>query len=141
MLQALSDAEYKFISIEVRERGNQSDGGTFASSTLFEHLEENRFNMPPDTELPHSNIKAPVVIICDEGYPLKPYLLRPYVRKTCGPSENNFNYRLCRARRVVECAFRILNSKWRILGKDIETSVINAIDICLLYTSSKLMKK
>lgn len=40
VLQAVSDADYKFLSIEVGGRGSQSDGGTFASSALFERLEK-----------------------------------------------------------------------------------------------------
>lgn len=137
VLQGLADADYRFICIEVGGRGNQSDGGTFSGSALYQCLENNTFNMPPDEELPNSNVKVPVVLIGDEAYPLKPYLLRPFPRTHLGPAENMFNYRLSRARRCVECAFGLLYAKWRVISKAIETNVETAISIvkciCVLH--------
>ena len=40
-----------------------------------------------------------------------------------------FNYRLSRARRVLECAFGICASKWRIVDKTIETKVDTDVEI------------
>ncbi|XP_033611208.1 protein ALP1-like [Cryptotermes secundus] len=135
--QGVSDPEYKFITIDVGAKGSQNDGGTFAASSLCASLESKNFNMPPDCELPTSSEKLPNVLIADEAYPLKPYLLKPYARKNLTPAKTAFNYRLSRARRCIECAFGILYAKWRILGKDIETSVPNAIAIikctCVLH--------
>ncbi|KAJ8892570.1 hypothetical protein PR048_005151 [Dryococelus australis] len=51
----LADADYIFIYIEVGSRGNQSDGGTFSESALYQCLDSNTFNMPSDEELPNSN--------------------------------------------------------------------------------------
>jgi hypothetical protein len=46
-------------------KGKQSDGGTFVGSRLFESLEKNTFNVPPDQELPGANMKLPNVMIGD----------------------------------------------------------------------------
>lgn len=121
VLQGVADADKKFLTIEVGGRGKQSDGGTFIASTLFNLLEAKQFCVPPDQELPGSNIKLPNVMIGDEAYPLKKYLMRPYPRRVLTPRREYFNTRLSTARKCIECAFGILYSKWRFLSKDIET--------------------
>ena len=49
--------------------------------------------------------------------------MKPYERNTLNKRRRNFNERLSRARKTVECAFGILYSKWRIISKAIETEV------------------
>lgn len=137
VLQAVSDADYKFLTIDVGGKGRQNDGGTFAASSLFDCLESKTFNMPPNSVLPNSDVVVPNVLVADEAYPLKTYLLKPYAKNNLTPAKTYFNFRLSRARRSIECAFGILFAKWRILGKPIETSVDNAIIIiqcvCVLH--------
>lgn len=111
VLQGVADADKKFLTIEVGGRGKQSDGGTFIASTLFNLLEAKQFCVPPDQELPGSNIKLPNVLIGDEAYPLKKYLMRPYPRRVLTPKREYFNTRLSTARKCIECAFGILYSK------------------------------
>lgn len=93
--------------------------------------------MPSDQNLPHSNIKLPCVLLGDEAYPLLNHLVKLFPRKNLDEEKTIFNYRLSRARRVVECAFGILVAKWRILTKAIETSPENAEKIvncvCVLH--------
>lgn len=138
VLQALVDANYKFINIDVGGYGKQSDGGTFRSSTLFLYLTDGRLNIPHDTALPNSEITVPYVFIGDEAYPLLRNLLKPYSRhQLTDVDKEYFNARLSRARRTVECAFGNIYSKWRILSKSIETNIDTADDIvkaiCVLH--------
>jgi len=136
VLQGVADADKKFIFIEVGSRGKQSDGGTFAASTLFQHLQSNTF-VPPDKELPGITIKLPYVLIGDEAYPLKTFLMRPFPSRNLNAIRENYNKRLSAARKCIECAFGILRAKWRILGKDIEVSSEKAVHIikcaCILH--------
>lgn len=137
VLQGVSYAEKKFITIEVGARGKQSDGGTFAASTLFKRLESNSLNVPPDQTLPGTNIKTSFAFIRDEAYPLKSYLLRPYPSRNLSPIKENFNNRLSEARKCIECVFGIMRAKWRILGKDIEVdsekTIVIIKCICILH--------
>lgn len=136
-LQALVDADKRFLVVEVGGRGRQSDGGTFHYSNLNKALENNRMNMPLPRTLPGTEIVLPMVIIGDEAYPLKQYLMRPYPQSVLNPQNEIFNKRLSRARKCVECAFGILCAKWRILNKAIETDCKHARLIikttCLLH--------
>jgi len=42
-------------------RGKLIDGGTFSFCTLFNLIDNNRFNVPPENNLPGTNIKVPHV--------------------------------------------------------------------------------
>lgn len=137
VLQAVSDAEYKFSVIEIGGKGRQSDGGTFHFSKLNELLTNNRFNMPPPKTLPGSNILLPHVLVGDEAYPLKTYLMRPFPSSNLDDSRRIFNKRLSRARVTIECAYGIMTNKWRVFLKAIETDTTHAKLIikvgCLLH--------
>lgn len=137
VLQAVSDADYKFSVIEIGGRGRQSDGGTFHFSKLNELFTNNRFNLPPPKTLPGSNILCPHVLVGDEAYPLKPSLMRPFPSSNLDHSKRIFNKRLSRARVTIECAYGIMTNKWRIFLKAIETDTKHAKLIikvgCLLH--------
>lgn len=139
-LQGVADANKKFITIEVGSKGSESDGGVFQSSTLYNLLEANRLNVPHDKALPNSNIILPNVMIGDEAYPLKTYLMRPYPRPRNGILDDEkqlFNDRLSRARKCIENAFGILYQKFRILDTSIllnQSTAINVIKCaCILH--------
>ena len=63
--------------------------------------------------------------------------MKPYRKRTLDRSNAKFNYKLSRARRVVDSALGICASKWRILDKAIDikvdTDVENVKCIALLY--------
>ncbi|CAI6361061.1 unnamed protein product [Macrosiphum euphorbiae] len=137
-LQGVCDAKYKFITVDIGAYGKQSDSGVFAESNIYKYLETNSFNVPPNRPLPNTNIPIPFVLLGDQGYPLKEYLMRPYPwTSNLDPEKEIFNYRLSRARRMIECTFGILVSKWRCLKTELqinEDHVDTIIKcICLLH--------
>lgn len=137
VLQGVVGPNYKFICIDVGAYGKQSDSGIFDLCNLNKQLNRGALRVHIEKQLPDSDLRAPHVIIGDEGYPLKPYLMRPYPDRTAGPDEHIFNKRLSLARQTVECAFGILSNKWRILLKAIEVTPDRAVVIvkciCLLH--------
>jgi hypothetical protein len=56
----------------------------------------------------------PYYFVADEAFPLKINLMRPYLRRMLTNKICIFNYRLSRVRKSVECAFGILNAKFKI---------------------------
>lgn len=137
VLQGVADANYRFITIDVGGYGKQSDGGTFQASDLYDLLQKQNLDIPEPAFLPGTYVKAPYVFLGDEAYPLLPCLLKPYAKDDVGIDEENFNKRLSRMRKLIECAFGILYAKWRLLSKNIETDVDLAESIikciCLLH--------
>lgn len=65
----ITDANYKFVVVDIGGYGKDSDGGRFAVSPISEQL-ESKFNLPANQKLLNSDIEAPYVIIADEGFPL-----------------------------------------------------------------------
>jgi len=112
--------------IDVGSFGRSSDG-IFSHSALGKRMENGSLNTPPDSCLPGTNIEAPFVIVGDEDFPLKPYLMRPYPgRQSSGNNfMTHFNNRLSRARQVSENAFGILAQKFRIFLRTIKSSPEN----------------
>lgn len=49
--------------------------------------------------------------------------MRPYPRDQLDPQKRIFNYRLSRARRIVEATFGVLARKWYVYRKDFECKV------------------
>uniref|UniRef100_A0A672FU35 DDE Tnp4 domain-containing protein n=1 Tax=Salarias fasciatus TaxID=181472 RepID=A0A672FU35_SALFA len=121
VLMALVDADYRFRAIQVGDFGRMSDGGVFVASDLGRGMESGALDVPPNAPLPGAPELGPLphVMVGDAAFPLKTYLLRPYPGTDLTHDRRIFNYRLSRARMVVECAFGILTARWRVMLRDI----------------------
>jgi len=137
ILQGVADSESRLIFIDIGPYGKQSDGGTFSASTLCHFLENSESTLPKPARFEGSGMEVPFLILGDEAYPLKTYLMKHFTRKYFSCEERVINYKLSRARRGVEYAFGILTAKWRLLNKATKTKVSKAERIvkciCLLH--------
>ncbi|XDV34474.1 hypothetical protein PO909_004630, partial [Leuciscus waleckii] len=125
VLLALVDAYYRFRFIQVGDFRRTCD-----------------VHVPPSTSLPGAAHlgDVPFVMVGDAAFQLKPFLMRPYPGANLSYKKRIFNYRLSRARMVVENAFGILSSRWRIFfnrinlqPKHFDTLVMAA---CILHNFS-----
>ena len=113
-LMVLVDGNYKLLYIDVGCNGRISDGGVFRNCHLSKALEQNSLNIPSVGELPNDGRKLPYVIVGDDAFPFKTYLMKPYPHQHLSREKRIFNYRLSRARRVAENAFGILANRFRV---------------------------
>jgi DDE superfamily endonuclease len=120
---ALVDADYKFLFVDVGTNGRISDGGVYAKTALATLLENNALQVPSRRILPGRTKPRPYVIVADEAFPLKSYIMKPYNARSINSNHRRvFNYRLSRARRVVENAFGIMANRFRVF--------LNRIPMC-----------
>ena len=122
VLLALVDANYRFLYVDIGSCGRVSDGGVYNNSSLAKALTNNTLDIPNETHLPGSDIITPFVTVADDAFALKTYQMKPYSFRNLTKEKQVFNYRLSRARRVVEHAFGILSQRFRVFGKAIPLS-------------------
>lgn len=131
VLMAVVNANYEFIMIDVGANGRVSDGGVFSNTTFYQKLKGNKLRIPEPNCLPRSNIKLTFVFVADDAFPLSHNIMKPYPLRNMTREQRIFNYRLSRARRIVENAFGILSSRFRILLNAINLSPDKASTIVL----------
>ena len=131
VLLALVDANYKFTYVNVGCNGRISDGGVFRNSTLSEALNNDLLGIPLPRAPNNFNVPLPYVIVADDAFPLKENIMKPFPFRGLSREKRIFNYRLSRARRIVENAFGILANRFRIFLSPIQVCPENVEKITL----------
>lgn len=143
VLFGVADADYCLTFADVGCQGRISDGGVLRNSFFGKKLQNNQLNLPPEKELENRNMKVPYVFVGDDAFCLHANLLKAYpVEQHKGSVKRIFNYRLCRARRIIENVFGIISAVFRVLRKPILLSPEKATKVVLacIYLHNFLRK-
>ena len=116
ILQGVVDHSYRFIDINVGWPGSVHDARVLSQSSIFQKITSGE--LLPDKTITENGVQIPLYLIGDSAYPLKKWLMKPFTHGTVmTPAQRTFNYRICRARIVVENAYGRLKARWRRLMK------------------------
>ena len=129
VLLGVCDASYTFTLVDIGDSGRQSDGSVYANSNLGYAIENKLLNIPPDAKITGSTKVLPYVFVEDDAFGLKRHLMKPYPFSNLSESKLVYNYRLSRARRVIENTFGICASRFRVFHRPIIAKVQNVIAI------------
>ncbi|XP_046863534.1 uncharacterized protein LOC124457302 [Xenia sp. Carnegie-2017] len=131
VMQAPANSGSMFFNynIDIGDSGRNSDGGVFSYSTMGESIKKNSLGIPRPEAFPSTQKCYPFVIVADEAFQLQQNIMKPYPRQALGISERVFNYRLSRARRVIENAFGIVAARFRVFRRPIHARVEMVIQV------------
>lgn len=83
------------------------------------------------------------MIVADDAFPKKTYIMKPFSFKSQNMNQRIFNYRLSRARRIIENVFGICAARFRILRRPIELhpNRVTKIVMCICALHNFLVTK
>ena len=133
----------RFVFIDVGNYGSNGDSGVFKASSFGQNFMNGHLNLPGPKQLPGfpRGGALPHCIVADEAFPLCMDLLRPFPKgkniQRLPYWQTIFNYRLSRARCIVENAFGILVQRFRVFDRRLTMDDHNVIKIvnatCILH--------
>ncbi|XP_069802787.1 putative nuclease HARBI1 [Dendropsophus ebraccatus] len=111
ILLAIVDANYDFFMVEVGHNRRLFDGGVYERSPFGNLMRIESLHLPTNNETQgHLNF----FFVGGKAFPLTLYMLKPYPQRLLNTERKIFNYRLSRARHVVENAFGLTANCFRI---------------------------
>lgn len=119
ILMGITDAEYKLLYVDVGRNGRFSDGGVFNRCTFAHAMDSDQLGLPPPKPLPGRTMPVPYVLVADDAFALRPNVMKPFSTRGLTMMQRIHNYRLSRARRVIENVFGIMSARFRVLRKPI----------------------
>ena len=100
--------------------GSTSDAQIFKHTDFRHKIEDGSISFPDNESLGIGGPKVNFFLLRDNTFPLKLWLMRPYSSHGMDLKERVFNYRISRGRTVVENAFEILMSRFRIFQSPLQ---------------------
>jgi hypothetical protein len=120
VLMAVVDAKYRFVWGSCGFPGNSHDSVLLQSTSLWANIKEGIFS--PNFSQLEQGIYVPPLLLADSAFPMEACLMKPYTNAILTKEQRYFNYRLSRARMVVEGTYGQLKGRWRFLLRKSESN-------------------
>ena len=111
--------------------GSCSDAQIFNTCHLKRQIDDGSIGFLDPAPITQGGQDVPYFILADDAFALKIWLVKPYGRRMLTREERIANYRISRGRRVVENAFGILVSRFRVTMTTIELLPETVRDVVL----------
>ncbi|XP_064108098.1 putative nuclease HARBI1 [Macrobrachium nipponense] len=131
VLMAIVNAKCQFLMVHIGTNGRVSDRGVYGNTRFSQDLTEDKLHIPAPSPLPGTTDPVPYVLIGDDAFPLLENIMKPYSHANLTKEQQIYNYRVSRARNVVERTFGMLSSRFRILHSTINLSPTKVSKIIL----------
>ena len=83
-------------------------------------MDTNKLNLQTPRPLPGREVNIPFVLVADDAFRMQTNLLKPYPGRHLSAGQRIFNYRLLRARRIIENAFGIMMKRFEVFSSPIK---------------------
>lgn len=125
VLLAIANGNYEFIMCDFGANGRVSDGGVMNSTVFYEKLKNGSLNLPKPSPLVEGGRELPYVFIGDEAFALGRNIMKPFPQRDLSRDRKIYNYRLSRARRIIENVFGILVARFGVFQKPLGLKLEN----------------
>ena len=112
---AVAGPNYECLYADVGANGRWSNGGIWGNSSIAKLLDDDKLGVPGPRKLLDSDKTTPLVLLGDDAFTLKAYLMKPFTQRGLTDEKRVYNYRQSRARRISENLFGIISNRWRVL--------------------------
>ena len=93
VLMAVAGPNYEVLYADIGTNGRISDGGVWNKCGLLKSLEDGSLNIPASKPLPFGTDPVPHVLVGDDAFALRPFLMKPYPQRNLTIERRIFNYR------------------------------------------------
>ena len=119
VLMAIVDPKKCFIWGSVGFPEKSHDSTMFKSTKVYKQIIGD--GVIPAMVQKENNINVYPMILGDGAFPFRPWLMKPFSTAKLTQPDRYGNYRVSRARMVIEGAFGLLTGRWRILYRKCES--------------------
>lgn len=139
----IANANYELIMVHFGINGKVSNSGVIEYTEFYQKLKNNELNLATPSKPKSSSKTLPYVFLKDEVFALRENFLKPFRQGELNIERKIYNYRVSRARRVIENVFGILANRFHIFHTSMNISLeqIDRVVIACCFLHNFLCKR